>query len=193
MHCLAENTSKYTKCGFANFIRQTEKDPREEEKNILNILCLFQRQVLITKSKRFIEQRKSCENDLHLILGALVGWQITLQNLLSINLPNMFIWLEETLGKEQKITLRLLFVTRRRVLIKKQRVLYNRQNLRMWFIFDSGYNDWQSKAENLLNVNLLILVGWPQESLLNINLPNLVGWLEETLEKNQKLYWTYSL
>ena len=59
-----------------------------------------------------------------------------------------------------KIILKLLFVTRKRVLIKNQRTLSNKEKLRKWLIFDSGCTGWQSTPQNLLNINLLNLVAW---------------------------------
>ena len=66
-----------------------------------------------------------------------------------------------------KIILRLLFLTRRQVLIKSQGAPSHREHWWKWLIFDSGCTGWQTTPQNLVNMYL----------------PNLVGWLEETLVK----------
>ena len=64
-----------------------------------------------------------------------------------------------------KFILRLLFLTRRWVLIKYQRALHYREYWRKWLIFDCGCTGWQTTPKKLLNINLSKFVGWFQETL----------------------------
>ena len=72
--------------------------------------------------------------------------------------------------KGTKIILKLLILTRRPVLRRKQGEPSDREKLRECLIFSSGCSDWKSTSQNLLNINL----------------PNLVGYLQEMLRKEQK-------
>ena len=67
----------------------------------------------------------------------------------------------------ENIILELLFLSRRRILIKNERALPSTKSKRLWLIFDAACTCWQSM----------------HQKLLNIDLPKLVGWLEETLKK----------
>ena len=77
------------------------------------------------------------------------------------------------LREAAKIILKLIFLTERLVLRKNQKGLSNREKLRECPTFGSWCTCRQSKAQNLLSINLPIL--------------------QETLRKEQKLIWSYSL
>ena len=57
-----------------------------------------------------------------------------------------------------KIILQLLFLARRRVLVKNKRALSHSEHWRKWFVFDSGCTGWQSRPPNLVNIDLPNLV-----------------------------------
>ena len=78
------------------------------------------------------------ENDLHLVLGALVS---RAPKSVKKGFTKFGRLARRVLREGAKIVLKLLFLTRRRLLTKNQSVLSNRENRQKCFIFDSGCTD----------------------------------------------------
>ena len=101
VHCLAEHSLKFVKYQFTRFFWLTGRNFSEETKFILKLFSLTWRRVL-RKTQWGLSNREKLRECLIFDSGC-TGCQSTPQNQLNINLPNLVHWLQETLGKEQKL------------------------------------------------------------------------------------------
>ena len=120
---MADHTQKSVKYRFKKLSQLTERDAREGAKIAFKLLYLTLRR-LLTKNQRALSNRENCRKWFMFDSGY-THWGSLPQNLLNIDLTNFF---GIDPRASAKIILKLLFITRRQILIKNQRALSNRQN-----------------------------------------------------------------
>ena len=102
VHWLPDHAPKSGKYQFAKFVWLTGRESKEVAKIILRLLFLSQRPPVLIKNQRELPHRGQWRQWLIFDFGH-TGWQSTPQNLVNIDSPNFFGWLEQTLRKRQKL------------------------------------------------------------------------------------------
>ena len=123
VHYFAEQAPKPPKYQFTKFGRRTERNPKEGAKLILKLF--FPRKQFFRKKQRTLWKEQKEPKCLTFDLSALVA-RAGQKILLHISLP--ICWADYKNPREgAKTILKLLFLSRRRALIKNERALSNTQ------------------------------------------------------------------
>ena len=144
MHWLPEHAPTSAKYQFTEHGLLTARDPSGRENffwSYTYMLYMFSKSKAIFNKKRALRHRKICQKMTYVWV-----WMHWLEE----HGPKSgnywftkFIWLTvRDHRKGAKIILKLLFLSRRQVLIRKQRALSNKENLRKLVVFYSGCTDW---------------------------------------------------
>ena len=186
MHWLAEHAPKYAKYQLTKLGPLTVRDPKEGAKIILKLFFLTQlsncffltlsEQVFKkkrqknkkqkTKQKNKNKNKKKTKSTIKQRKIVKISYFWFWVHWLAEHAPNSAKYQFIKFGrmtvkypkKGAKIILKLLFLSRRRVLKKKQRELSNRENWQKWLTFDSGCTGWDSTPQSLLSIDLPNLV-----------------------------------
>ena len=147
VHWLPEHAPTSAKYQFTEYGLPTARDPSERAKIHFEVTLSKSKTIFNKKTQEHYASDKIDKNDLCLSLDELVGrakpkyWF------------TKFIWLTvRDHRKGAKIILKLLCLSRRRVLIKNQRALSNKGNLQKLVAFYSGCADWQFTPRNMLEI-----------------------------------------
>ena len=101
MHWLQKHASKSVQYHFTKLDWLTARDPKEGAKIICNFVFLSQKQAIRKKQTTLLQEEK--EPECLICEFRCTGWQNTPQNLFNNSLPNLIVWLQQTLSKEQTL------------------------------------------------------------------------------------------
>ena len=158
---MAETAPKSVKYQFTKLARLTPRNSKKGAKLILTFFFLLSFFFFLWEKHKEHYGTKKKEPKCLIFDFGWTGWQSTPQHLLNINLPNLVDRLQETKWRSKNYSALTLY----NPMANFKKWLSNREKLRKYLLFDSGYTGCQGTRQNLLNIDLPIVVGWLEVTL----------------------------